>query len=125
METNHPDSCHLAPYVNPSHSSPTLPPQAPWYIMGYTSNYYLLSQFTPLLGRFRWLGHLLNISTIGMPVGSTLVALGEWGEPISVIGRRVLGLNTVICEDMISIVAQEHIGRGINNYFGCKVTPPP
>ncbi|KAJ9064274.1 hypothetical protein DSO57_1032230 [Entomophthora muscae] len=46
------------------------------------------------------------------------VVLGVWGGLISVIGHRVLGLDTVICEDIISIVAEEHMGRGINNYFG-------
>ncbi|KAJ9050122.1 hypothetical protein DSO57_1017460 [Entomophthora muscae] len=45
------------------------------------------------------------------------VALGVWGQLISVIGRGVLGLSTVICEDMISIVAEEHIEEELTITF--------
>ncbi|KAJ9071047.1 hypothetical protein DSO57_1001293 [Entomophthora muscae] len=67
-----PRHCH-ASYVETAQFPPIIHPKARWLVLGYTSAYYLLSHFTPFLGRFRLFGHILHMLMIGILVGSTLV----------------------------------------------------
>ncbi|KAJ9051237.1 hypothetical protein DSO57_1006489 [Entomophthora muscae] len=79
---------HYGCHSTPALAKPSLvQPHALFYLMTYLVEYYLLGRFSPLMGRFAYLGHLGYLSMITVPIGLAIAGLN-----LGALAHQIRGL---------------------------------